>query len=295
MRTLIPLLVLLSSTRPAIAHGGEEHAGLQQWTFDPWIVTPIALACALYGVGFLRLWQRSRDARRLLLSASAYWSGSLSLVIALVSPLHFLGEHLFTFHMVEHELMMAAAAPLLVLARPIGIVFWGLPRPARHVLVKLIKARATDNAWDFLTRGFVATALHALAIWLWHVPALFDATVTTILLHRLQHLSFLVTAIIFWWAIFYKMGRGAGAWHLFVTMMHTSILGALISLAPRVLYMSQTKAAPQWGMTPLEDQQLAGLVMWVPGGIIYACAALAMLAAWISASSRGGPHGQRID
>ena len=77
--------------------------------------------------------------------------------------------------------------------------------------------------------------------------------------------------------------------------MHTSILGALISLAPRVLYMSQTKAAPQWGMTPLEDQQLAGLVMWVPGGIIYAGAALAMLAAWISASSRGGPHGQRIE
>jgi cytochrome c oxidase assembly factor CtaG len=140
----------------------------------------------------------------------------------------------------------------------------------------------------------VATVLHGVAIWVWHVPAFFDASITVVALHRLQHLSFLLTALCFWWAVIWKVGRGSAGWHVFVTMMHTSVLGALIALAPRVVYVSQTQAASEWGMTPLQDQQLAGLVMWVPGGIVYAGVALAMLASWIAASSRGGAYASRI-
>jgi cytochrome c oxidase assembly factor CtaG len=211
-----------------------------------------------------------------------------------MSPLHFLGEHLFTFHMIEHELVMAISAPLIVLARPIGILLWSLPRNARHLVMRVVKSPSVERTWTIISGGTVATLLHGLAIWIWHVPALFDATVTVVALHRLQHLSFFLTAIFFWWAVIWKVGKGAAAWHLFITMMHTSILGALLSVAPRVAYLAQTRAAPDWGMTPLEDQQLAGIVMWVPGGIIYAGAALAMLAAWISSSSKGGIHATAI-
>jgi cytochrome c oxidase assembly factor CtaG len=294
MRALTFFLMILTSAGAALAHGGEEHGARPEWTFDPWIVTPIALACVLYAFGSLKLVLRSKDKGLLVKSGTAYWSGWIVLVAALLSPLHFLGEHLFTFHMIEHELLMAVAAPLIVLARPIGILLWALPRTFRRLAAPLIKNDATERLWSIVTNGTVATLLHGLAIWVWHAPALFDATVTIVTLHRLQHLSFFLTAIFFWWAIIWKVGKGAAAWHLFVTMVHTSILGALITVAPRVVYVTQTQAAPDWGLTPLEDQQLAGIVMWVPGGIIYAGVALAMLAAWISASGRGGAYASRI-
>jgi len=128
--------------------------------------------------------------------------------------------------------------------------------------------------------------LHGLAIWLWHVPVLFDAAVDQVALHRLQHLSFFGTAVLFWWAVLWRSEAGAAAWHVVVTMLHTSVLGALMALAPRVLYVAQTATAAAWGLTPLEDQQLAGLIMWVPAGTIYAGTALALIALWIRNSGR---------
>jgi putative membrane protein len=104
-------------------------------------------------------------------------------------------------------------------------------------------------------------------------------------MHRLQHLSFLLTAILFWWSVLRSSESGVAAWHLFITMLHTSVLGALMALAPRVLYAAQTAAALDWGLTSLEDQQLAGLIMWVPAGTIYAGAALALTAIWVKHSS----------
>jgi cytochrome c oxidase assembly factor CtaG len=114
---------------------------------------------------------------------------------------------------------------------------------------------------------------------------LFDAAVVSVAMHRLQHLSFFLTAILFWWSVLRNSESGVAAWHLFITMLHTSILGALMALAPRVLYTAQTATALDWGLTPLEDQQLAGLIMWVPAGTIYAGAALALAAIWVRHSS----------
>jgi cytochrome c oxidase assembly factor CtaG len=104
--------------------------------------------------------------------------------------------------------------------------------------------------------------------------------------HRLQHLSFLLTAMLFWWSVFYRSKPGVATWHLFVTMMHTGILGALMTLAPKVLYQAQTAAAAAWGLTPLQDQQLAGLIMWVPAGTVYAGAAMALAVIWIRESGK---------
>ena len=142
-------------------------------------------------------------------------------------------------------------------------------------------------AWQWLSNGRNATLLHGVAIWAWHVPILFDMAVTNVAMHRLQHLSFLLSAMLFWWSVFRRSNSGLAAWHLFVTMLHTSVLGALMALAPRVLYQAQTATAARWGLSPLEDQQLAGLVMWVPAGTVYAAAALALTAIWIRRSSDG--------
>jgi cytochrome c oxidase assembly factor CtaG len=123
---------------------------------------------------------------------------------------------------------------------------------------------------------------------------LFDAAVASVLFHRLQHLSFLVTALLFWWSVLRRSNCGLAAWHLFVTMLHTSVLGALMALAPRVLYDAQTATAGAWGLTALEDQQLAGIIMWIPAGTVYAGAALAMTSIWIRQSGVNGRRGDAV-
>jgi cytochrome c oxidase assembly factor CtaG len=288
MPTLISALISIMIAVPAMAHGNEPHGSGSPWTVDPWIVVPLAMLAALYGVGAIRLARRSRRPGGMLVRALMYCGGILTLAAALLSPLHWLGEHLFTFHMIEHEIVMAVSAPLIVLARPVGVLLWGLPGNARRTAGAAMRASPVRGGWNWCTGATNATIIHGIAIWAWHVPVLFDAAVTNTALHRLQHVSFLATAILFWWAIVWRSDHGAAAWHLFLTMVHTSILGALMALAPRVLYIAQTQTAMAWGLMPLEDQQLAGMIMWVPAGTVYAAAAMTMLALWIRGSSGGG-------
>jgi putative membrane protein len=285
MRALITMIVVACSATGAAAHGaGREDP---DWTLDPWILVPLLAFGLPYAFGLARLWLRSRNGSTVLRWRTVFGvSGWLSLAAALVSPLHWLGERLFTFHMIEHEILMAVSAPLLVAARPLAAVLWGLPPLLYRMAAAGVMSRAARSAWQWLTQGTSATLLHAAAIWGWHVPVLFDAAVTSAPLHRLQHLSFFLTAVLFWWSVLWRSSRGVATWHVFITMMHTAVLGALMALAPRVLYQVQTQAAAQWGMTPLEDQQLAGIIMWIPAGTIYAGAALALAALWINQSSR---------
>jgi putative membrane protein len=269
----------------AQAHGGaaEEPIG---WTFDPWVVAPLLLAGGAYAIGVTALWRRAGAGRGVRGGhVAAYASGWSALAGALVSPLHAMGEQLFTAHMVEHEIVMAMAAPLLVLARPAAVFLWAWPNPLRQGLARAVRYDTSRAVWGLATAPVAATVLHGAAIWIWHVPVLFDAAVTHIVLHRLQHLSFLLTALLFWWALLRNCRAGAAAAHLFITMTHTGLLGALLTFAPRVLYGVQTLHAGDWRLTPLQDQQLAGLVMWVPAGTIYAGAALGFAALWIARSA----------
>jgi putative membrane protein len=292
MRTLIATpLILLAALTQALAHGDELHHSAPAWTFDPWIVTPLLISALMYLTGAFVLWRRAGFGRGIQPGqAMAYGVGWLMLAGALLSPLHWLGERLFTAHMIEHEIVMALAAPLIAIARPLGAFLWALPKSIRAQLQRLFKSRAFSMLWRALSMPLNATILHGIAIWIWHAPVLFDAAVTNVAVHRLQHLSFLLTALLFWWAMIRRCDYGAAAGHLFVTMLHTSVLGALMALAPRVLYRAQTVDALQWGLTPLEDQQLAGVVMWVPAGTVYAGAILAFAALWIRQSSRAAAH-----
>lgn len=288
-------LAAIAASHPAVAHEDHVHSSSLPWTADPWILVPLGLGAILYGCGSLRLPVRSPASRRAVVRRTlTFWSGWLVLAGALVSPLHWLGEQLFTVHMIEHELVMAVSAPLIVLARPPAMLLWGLPRTIRRRTGQALANKTVRRVWTFLSSGTVATLVHGMAIWAWHAPVLFDAAVESVPLHRLQHLCFFASAILFWWSVIWKTNRGLAAWHLFLTMLHMSILGALIALSPTVLYGLQTRASQDWGLLPLEDQQMAGLVMWVPAGVIYAAVALVLAALWIRDSGKGGAGGTRI-
>ena len=298
MRTLIliPAAAWLAIGR-AFAHdlGGPTQRAV--WTFDPWIVTPVVGFGALFIAGSLVLRRRGTRLQGRGLHMVLFCAGWISLAGSLISPLHWLGEHLFTFHMIEHEIIMAVSAPLLVLANPVGPVLWSLPRAIRVAVGRAMCQSVVRSTWRWLSEGSHATVIHGIAIWVWHAPLLFDAAVSDIAIHRLQHVSFFFSAVLFWWSVFRRSETGAAAWHVFITMLHTSVLGALMALAPRVLYGAQTATSSAWGLTPLEDQQLAGVIMWVPAGTIYSAAALTMMAIWIKqagAQARQGDAAKAI-
>lgn len=265
------------------------------WSFDPWVLWPLALSAIFYVCGTTRLWRRAGLGRGIRpWQACGYASGWLVLAAALLSPLHWTFEHLFALHMAEHELIMAVAAPLIALSCPVGAFLWALPGRGRLGFAHVLSSGALRAGWKFVTRPHVATILHGVAIWAWHLPPAFDGAILDVTLHRLQHVSFLVTALIFWWSLMRRANPGTAAGHLFITIVHTSVLGALLALAPRVLYPVQASFAPAWGLTPLEDQELAGLIMWVPAGTVYAGAALGFLSRWIARSRPQARHGHAL-
>ena len=146
-----------------------------------------------------------------------FWCGWMSLALALISPLHPLGEALFSAHMVQHEILMLVAAPLLVLSRPLVTFLWGTPFAWRCNLGQWAKKDYVHRSWTFLTDPLTAWWIHAAAIWCWHAPLLFDLTLKSELAHTAQHLSFFLSALLFWWALLYARGRkayGAGVFFI---------------------------------------------------------------------------------
>ena len=274
-------------------HGGQPlapHDLATAWSFEPAIVLAVAATGFLYARGVRELWRTraGRGIRRW--EAAAFLAGWLSLALALLSPLHPLGEVLFSAHMVQHELLMVVAAPLLVLGRPLVPFLWALPIGWRRGLGRWAKAGAARGTWRWLTAPLNAWLLHGAAIWLWHAPAAYEASLRSDLVHTLQHASFLGTALLFWYALVHgregRLGYGAAVFYLFATAMHSGGLGALLALGGRPWYPIYAEATAAWGLTPLEDQQLAGLVMWIPAGLSYVVAGLALMAAWMRESER---------
>lgn len=251
------------------------------WEFEPGIVIPLALSALLYAIG------SRRHAGLTHMQRACFWAGWASLVLALMSPLHPLGEALFSAHMVQHETLMLISAPLLVMSRPLVTFLWALPIEWRRTLGRWSKSAPVRHSWLLLTAPLVAWWIHAVAIWAWHMPPLMDATLRSDLIHALQHLSFLVSALLFWWALLYAHGRrayGSGVVYIFTTALHTGILGALLTFAPHPWYAPYANTTQAYGITPLQDQQIGGLIMWVPASIVYIVAGLILFAAWMRES-----------
>lgn len=251
------------------------------WEFEPGVVIPLAIAGLLYLAGA----RRSRGVTAWQMGS--FWAGWVLLALVLVSPLHPLGEELFSAHMVQHEFLMLLCPPLLVISRPLVPMLWGLPLAWRRAIGRAAKSRTVQRQWRRLTEPLSAWSIHGIALWTWHAPKLFQATLVSDRAHTAQHLSFLVSALLFWWSLFYAHGRssyGNSVLYVFTTALHTSILGALLTFAPVLWYPAYAGRTAVWGLTPLQDQQIGGLVMWVPAGVVYMGLGLYFFAQWLRQS-----------
>ena len=268
-----------------LAAASQPPAWRAAWNLEPWLLACLAAAAALYAVGLWKLWRRAGAGRGITIAQAARFAlGWLALAAALVSPVDALAASLFWVHMVEHELLMVVAAPLLVTGRPLEAWTWALPPAWRSALGRIGHHRALAATWSAITDPTAAWTLHAIALWVWHVPVLFDAAVAREGVHVAQHASFLATALLFWWSV---LARGRPAAHamasLFTTMLHTGALGALLTLSPAAWYAAYRTTTTAFGLEPLEDQQLGGLVMWVPAGLAYLAAGLWIARRWLNA------------
>lgn len=264
----------------AMLHPGEPlapHDLWRAWDFDPLLVVPLIVTAALYATGVRRLWRQAgtgRGVRRR--EVASFWAGWLTLVVALVSPLHPLGGALFAAHMTQHELLMVVAAPLLVLGQPGVAMVWGLPPAWRRPATRWTHAPAVARSWRWLGAPLQAWWIHALLLWVWHVPRLYEGALRSDAMHAAQHACFLGSALLFWWVLLRARlhGRGAAVGYLFGAMVVTGALGALLTFATSLWYPSYARTTLAWGLSALDDQRLGGMIMWMPGGVSYLLAAL---------------------
>ena len=257
------------------------------WEWSPFITIPLTLGALWYALGVAAVWHSAGPGRGMgFRDVGCFATGWVVLALALLSPLHPLSEVLFSAHMVQHELMMVVAAPLLVLGRPLVPFVWAMPPHWRRTVGDVATTPQFRRGWSLLTRPSTAFILHAAAIWIWHAPGLYDATLESDVVHTLQHVSFLSTALLFWWTMLHgaRSTRGASVAYLFATMLHTGALGVILAFTSALWYPAYATTTTTWGMTALDDQQLGGLVMWIPGGITYLVASLVLFALWMRES-----------
>jgi cytochrome c oxidase assembly factor CtaG len=295
-------LLLLPCASVALAHAGHHeeseavgprnwHELWRTWGLEPGSMIGLALSAWLYARGVRRLWAASGHGRGVRpWEAACFAGGWFALFVALVSPLHPWGRVLFSAHMTQHEVLMLVAAPLLVLGRPLVVFAWALPLNWARAIGRATNRPGWQRFWVAISNPLAAWVIHAVALWAWHVPALFQATLEYEWVHAAQHLSFLMSAALFWWAVMHgrnrAVGFGAAVLYLFTTALHNQILGALLTFAKGVWYPAYLDTTQSWGLTPLEDQQLGGLVMWIPAGVVYIIAGLALVAGWMRDSER---------
>jgi putative membrane protein len=253
---------------------------------SPWdllAVVVLATIGLLYAVGRRRMARRATPPR---VEQWVFWSGWTVMLAAVLPPIDWLALERFSAHMLQHELLMLVGVPLMIAGRPLAACVWGVPAAVRPLLTSGLQSAALGGAWRALTSPVAAWALHGAVVWAWHVPRLYELAVRHEAVHAVQHAMFVGTSALFWWGLVYgrygRAGYGASVFYVFTTAVHTGILGAVFTLNPEPLYAVYAERAPD----PLADQQLAGLVMWVPAGLILTLTGLGLFAAWLGEAER---------
>jgi cytochrome c oxidase assembly factor CtaG len=246
-----------------------------------------------YVVGYRRLARRRHAQRTSQIRGGLFAMGYTALVVALISPLHSVGEQYFSVHMVQHLLLTLVAPPLLLLSCSMPVLLWALPAHDRATLGRLVgQPGPVRSILKILTTPLVALALFISTQWIWHQPVAYDWALENRWAHYAEHLTFFLTAMLFWWPVVgapplpSPLSYPARFGYTFMAWLPSSLLGAGIALARTPLYPFYVQSARAAGTDPAFDQQLAGLIMWVPGDVVFAAILLILFAAYMQHEER---------
>lgn len=278
----IATIALPLACLPAAARAHEAHAAPA--APDLWVILPLLLGGGLYAAGVQRLWRQAGAGRGLPPARLAlFLAGWLLAAALLLSRLAALTEQLLAAHMIQHFALMLVAAPLLVMGRPGLALLWALPRGWRPALARL----GTLRLWHGMTHPLGAWTLYFAVLWGWHLPPLHQAALASDAVHAAQHFSFLAAAMLFWHAVLERPraeGQMGALVAVFATAVQSCALAALLTTSQVIWYPAYRGGA--WGLDALQDQQLAGLIMWVPCCAIFIGAGLALMARMLRDTDR---------
>ena len=216
-------------------------------------------------------------------------TGTAIALAAVSPPMHAAADASVAAHMIQHLMLILVAAPLLALGQPVRLAAAIIPVRVWRTVARVSRRRPTRPGHAVVV-ALSACLVHFVVVWAWHSPRLYEAAIASPAIHALEHLSFVATAYAFWLAVLGRraLGPGGAIFVLFVAAGQGTVLGALLTLAEAPWYAAHVPAGGGGSLTALEDQQLAGLFMWVGGGLAYAGAALVMLARIMRERSVGG-------
>jgi putative membrane protein len=276
-----------------LAHAGQPiapHDLWGAWSVDVPLLLGMGLALWAYRRERLSGPRRQSDAWR-----ARCFAGALAVVaVALVSPLDAVSGALASAHMVQHVLLLLVAAPLLALSSPGNTLLRGTPAAVRQATGRWRRRfRVTPAQLRPLRNPAAVWALHVATIWFWHASVPYDAALDNGLVHVVEHASYVVTGLWFWQVVLGARGavsNGLGILLVFTMAMQSVFLSALLTFASGPWYSGYESTTQAWSLEPLADQQLAGVIMWIPAGLVYLGVALALLTRWISATERDATH-----
>ncbi|HZA54495.1 MAG TPA: cytochrome c oxidase assembly protein [Candidatus Udaeobacter sp.] len=275
----VAILFLTWFTASAYAHVAAGDNLLTDWHWRWDVIAVLLIFGSLYVRGWLRLKKMGGEAK---FSQIVFYALALVAIgSALLSPIDDLASYLLIAHMVQHELLMMVAPPLVLLAHPVPVLMWGLGGSSRLQVGNLLNRHsAIRRMRDFLGWMPVAWGLYVVNLWAWHYPAFYDAALRVRWIHDLEHVLFFLTALVFWWPVIQPVSwpvpiqYGIRILYLFLAATQDTLLSGLIALSREVLYPHYETALRLWDLTPREDQIGGGIVMFAVGSTTYALAIL---------------------
>ena len=287
--------VALAAAGPVLAHGGvvppapTVDAFLFDWGFDPLVWLPAITALLLWRAGVRRVDRLHPDARVQRRRTVSFVAGVAVIMVALDSGIARYDTTLFSVHMVQHMLLTLVAPPLLLWAGPITLLLRAASHEVRmRWILPVLHARAVRA----LAFPVVSWVLFASVMWGTHFSPLFDLSLENPAVHILEHALFLAVALLFWWPIAgsdpapWRMPPVAKVLYAFLQMPQNTFLAVAVYMATTPLYPHYVTTVRSWGPTPLEDQALAGGLMWVGGDFAFLIAVILLVRVWMNDEER---------
>lgn len=280
-------------------------AALSSWDWRPDVIIVLLLFGTLYVRGWSRLRQRTfssqRDRDRRRRTARSHWrlaarwrlvsylAGLFFIGLALLSPIDILSQQLFLMHMIQHLLLIMIAPPLLLIANPMPFMLWGLPPRARRVAGRALGvALGRESGFRRSLRTLTSPGL----VWLfwvasvvgWHDPDAYNAALRSDLVHDIEHLFFFAAGMLYWWhvtgagpRIHKQIGMVGRIGFVLAAIPPNMGLGVILAFIGEPIYTYYTAVPRLWSLSVLDDQRIGGVIMWVPGSMMYIIAALILI------------------
>ncbi|MEZ4516507.1 MAG: cytochrome c oxidase assembly protein [Chloroflexota bacterium] len=220
----------------------------------------------------------------------SYITGLLVIAFALVSPIDTLVQQLFFVHMIQHLLLIMIAPPLLLLPNPMPFILWGLPDNLRRLVghwlgIALNKENATGAAIRAVTTPGIIYLVYIIVVFGWHDPNMYNVALRNDFVHDIEHITFFLAGMLFWWqvigagpVIHKQFGQIGRIGFTLAAIPPNMVLGIVLAFTPTIIYTFYNDVPHLWNLNPLTDQQLSGIIMWIPGSMMYLIAALVLIA-----------------